>query len=336
MIAVAGDAPSDVAPTVEVLRDRLRSADLAATYETLDHVDVATIVTPGLVLDTTLARIWIDWTKPERVTLYVVDGSWERILVRHIARHANPEVTREGIGHIVEFALLALRAGERIGMGRESVREELMPTAAAPPAPVAPPASPDVVVLPQAPPPARFAFRGGVFYEVMAYGGGPDIASGPGAAVGLFRETPRRAYGLELTGQYRLPTSSNDGRSSLDTQVRVEGGSFRAMATVALPLARQTSLLPSLGGGVDLVFFRATGVKGDGVRFTDSSSDVAGVVRAAISVDHRTSAVRWRAGLGVDVPTRGMRFVANRDGQSEELFAPWSIRPFLFLGIETP
>lgn len=336
-IAIAGDEPSDVTPTVEVLRDRLRNADLATTYEALERIDLAAVVTPGLVLDTTLARIWIDWTKPERVTLYVADGSWERILVRHVARHANPEVTREGIGHIVELALLALRAGELIGMGRDRVREELLPTTEPPPiAPSAPP--PDVVVTapPRPAPSSRFAFRGGLFYEVMAYGGGPAIASGPGGALGLFRETPKRAYGVELTGQYRLPTTGSDGRSSLATQVRLEGASFRAMATVALPLARQTSLLPTLGGGVDLVFFRATGVKGDGVRYADSSSDVAGVLRAAVGVEHRTAAIRWRAGLGVDVATRGMRFVASRDGQSEGLFAPWNLRPFLVLGVETP
>ena len=48
-------------------------------------------------------------------TLYVVDGAWEHVLVRPVIRQANPEVTWEEIGHIVELALGALRAGESIG-----------------------------------------------------------------------------------------------------------------------------------------------------------------------------------------------------------------------------
>ncbi|MBX3210317.1 MAG: hypothetical protein KF764_35120, partial [Labilithrix sp.] len=126
-VKIAGDR-AQVAAVLDVLRERV--AETTATFEVVPEIDRASIVTPGARDDRQLARIWVDLSEPPGrtneqapVMLYVVDGAWERVLIRPVARQENPEVTWEELGHIVELALRALSAGESIGVGRAVARE---------------------------------------------------------------------------------------------------------------------------------------------------------------------------------------------------------------------
>ena len=58
-----------------------------------------------------LGRAFLDLSDPARATVYVVDGAWQRILVRHVPRTTNPDVVRETVGRIVSTSVEALIAG---------------------------------------------------------------------------------------------------------------------------------------------------------------------------------------------------------------------------------
>src|SRR5436189_68309 len=85
------------------------------------------VVVVVFVVVVAFARVWIDARDPARTTLYLADGAWERVLVRTVATpQALDEVAREEIGHIVQDAVAALRAGLHIGFTtRDEARASL-------------------------------------------------------------------------------------------------------------------------------------------------------------------------------------------------------------------
>jgi hypothetical protein len=333
-VKVAGD-PSSVAAVLDVLRERV-GADVEAAYEVVPTIDRASIVTPGSPNDQQLARIWIDLGEPaamnerEPIRLYVVDGPWERVLVRPIARQPNPEVVWEEIGHIVELALGALRAGESIGVGRALAREQLLPSQ-----PIAPATAPPAPERPlEPPPPARprqWSVRGGAFYATSAYGSGLELASGPGALIELHAHTRRLEYGAALMAEYRFPSTVDRGSAI----VRFEGAAFHALASGAFVLAPHHHVLFGAGGGVDLVHARASSPNLDNLRFEDGKMDAVPAARVLARYGWATSAFRLFAGVGVDVPLRNPRYLLSRPSDPVVLFEPWNARPFLLIGIET-
>jgi hypothetical protein len=146
VIELAGE-PSNVSAVEDILRERVASSGLQVSFAPIDVIDPAVVVTSAVAQDEELAHVWIDLGSPERITFYLVDGKRERVLVRHFARHENPEVAREELGYVVELALVALRAGERIGVGRDVARAELAPEVAAPPPVASPPPAPPFAKL---------------------------------------------------------------------------------------------------------------------------------------------------------------------------------------------
>ncbi|MBX3213377.1 MAG: hypothetical protein KF850_15175 [Labilithrix sp.] len=336
-VKIAGDAVP-VAAVLDVLRERVSGTE--TTFEVVPAIDRASIVTPGATDDRQLARIWIDLSEPPGhaneqapMTLYVVDGAWERVLVRPVARQANPEVAWEEIGHIVELALGALRAGERIGVGRAVAREQLLPSVA--PAAPPPPASPDAPVT--APPPKTnqrpARFRAGGFYGVNAYGHGLELASGPGLMFELQRERGRFALGGTLMGEYRFPSEVDRGIVT----VRFEGGAVHAMATGSYELAPRHHVLLGVGGGAELAQVRGSSNTLDNVRFVDGDADLVPTARVLARYAYTIAkpSLRVFAGLGMDVPLRNPRYLLSRGNDAVVLFEPWGARPLFLLGIQT-
>ena len=330
-VKVAGE-PASVAAVLEVLRERGSGDDLETTFEVVPATDRASIVTPGPPNDHQLARIWIDLTghdsERDPITLYVVDGPWERVLVRPVVRHENPEITWEEIGHIVELALGALRAGESIGVGRAAAREQLLP------APPVDARSPGTEPRPPIPPVASttpWKLRGGGFYSMTAYGAGLEVASGLGGMLELHARSRKLEYGGTLTAEYHLPSVVDRG-SAL---VRLHGGSFHALASGAYALGEHHQLVLGAGGGVELVHARGSNIELDNVRFVDGDLDAIPTARALARYGHTTSSLRLFAGVGIDVPLRKTRYVLSRENAPVVLFEPWLVRPFLLIGLET-
>lgn len=337
MIELAGE-PAGASAVEGILRERLASPGLDASFLAVDSVDPATVVAATGARDDELARLWIDMRAPERITLYLVDGKRERVLVRHFTHHDNPEVAREELGHVVELALIALRAGERIGIGREAARVELLPEpvpSSSPPSPPPPPPPADSVQPHRPEVAARTRLRVGAFYEAQAYAGGPEVWSGPGAVAELRRSRAMRrlGYGAMLAGQYRLPARADAARASA---MRFEGGAVHALAVGSLALSRPGELTLGIGGGVDLLHAEGRTDGPSEVRFAEGSLRVLPTLRALVRYEHAVPSLRLFAGAGLDVPLESARYLLARPGEQVVLFEAWNARPFLLLGLETP
>jgi hypothetical protein len=332
-VQLAGE-PASVQAMEGVLRERLAPAELTLSFTRTEVIDPAAVVTPSGVRDDDLARIWIDDRARERVTLYLVDGKWERVLVRHFRRHENPEVVNEEVGHVVELALTALRGGERIGIGRDLARAQLAPEA---PDPVPPPPATDEPPPPApvpAPPSTTSHVRGGVFYEAQAYGAGPQLWSGPGLLVELRREREgaRWSYGGLLSLQYRLPSTTD----AADATVDFDGGAAHLLAMGATRISRPAELAFGVGPGIDLLHAEARGLRGADVRFAEGRVRWIPTVRALVRYEHAVQRLRIFAGVGLDVPFESTRYVLARGSENVVLFSAWGARPFVVLGIEGP
>lgn len=349
-IRIAGGASAEVFGVEEVLRERAAGTELILSFSTISAVDVGSVVAPGAASSTRLASVWIDLTREKEANIYVVDGTWERVLVRRIERHDNLEVMREDIGHVVELALGALRSGRRIGVAREQLLAETVP----PPAPApqgpaistAPPARDVALVSPSRPRAhgAPIRLHAGAFFEAIAYGDGLDIATGPGlqlALDGLGARTrnesdePRGlSYGVALTGQYRLPSSAT-GNGAV---IRMEGGAVRALLTAAFPVSATTAFSPALGGGFDVTSFegKPNGPSATAVEFDGAQTSMVPVLRASLRVTHRTRFFRGFLGAGLDVTARPAHFTVARAAESFVVYETWQPRPFVLAGIETP
>lgn len=337
VIELAGE-PAAVAAVENILRERLATPGLDASFSTIDAVDPAAVVAPSAAQDGELARVWLDLRAEGRITLYLVDGKRERVLVRHFARYDNPEVAREELGHVVELALVALKAGERIGIGREAAQADLAPAAPTP----APPPPPPKAEAPAPPPPqprAATHLRAGAFYEAQVYAGGPELWSGPGAVVDLrHRPAPSKlGYGALVSGQYRLPSSAGGAGASM----RFDSGAVHALAVGTLAISTPAELAVGIGGGLDFLNAEARGERtshlGEArVRFAEGSLRVLPTLRALVRYEHAVPSLRLFAGVGIDVPVESARYLLARPGESVVLFEAWSVRPFLLVGIETP
>ncbi len=339
-VKLAGD-PTSTAAVLDVLRERIGAADADASFEIVSAIDRASVVTPGPPDERQLARIWIDMTEPvdragaaEPVTLYVVDGPWERVLVRPVAREANPEVTWEEIGHIVELALGALRAGESIGVGRAVALEQLFPSPDPPPRPRRRREAPRFAA--RAPSRVAVSARGGVFYSTTAYGSGLELASGPGGIFELHADPHwlggKLHFGAEFTGEYRFASTVDRGRAL----VRFEGAAFHLMASAGYRLSNRQQLFLDVGGGGELVHAKGESPDLTNVRFVNGNIDpipTARVLTRYAWVATRTTRLFGAAGL--DIPFRNPRYLLSRENEPVVLFEPWVIRPFVMIGIET-
>ena len=336
-VKIAGDRAS-VAAVLDVLRERTGGTETDTELEVVPTIDRASIVTPGPPNERQLARIWIDLREPagranerEPVTLYVVDGPWERVLVRPVTREANPEVTWEEIGHIVELALGALRAGESIGVGRAVAREQLLPTPEPPPPPPPAPEKRPPAPVPTPRNPWRPHVRAGAFYSVSSYGPGLELASGPGAVLQLHSDSGRLDFGTTLTAEYRFPSTVDRGAAV----VTFEGGALHVMASSAYSFDKRHQLSLGIGGGIELVNVTGASTQLETLRFVDGDLDVIPAARLLTRYSHATSTFRVFAGAGVDLTFRNLRYLLSRGDDSLILFEPWVARPFLLLGIET-
>jgi hypothetical protein len=322
VIAAAADAQAMQAVVAELLA-RLH---LAAAVTFAQRVNVDEVITPQTGALPRVARAWIDLSKPERVTLYLVDRDWERVLVRHVrTTPGHEELAREAIGHILETAVDALAHGARIGVAREDARTD---SEEAPPAPQ--PAAP-VLVRPPAQTGGAARLELGALYEGELYASGV-VASGPTATfyVGAPRATMRP--GGWLTAQYRLPVI-------VDTPplgVRLDGGALRALGAIDVAFSKRLAVRFGVGAGVDVMHMtpRLEGKPGT----TLGKDEEFTLVVARLSAGAVWSLSRHLAlalTVSCDLDPSGTRYVAVVDGVGEAVLSPWPARPALSLGVAT-
>lgn len=105
--------PRGAAILETVLRDAVSGSTVGLTFAVVARIDPGNAMrgSDGERTRPPLGRAFVDLSDPGRATVYIVDGRWERILVRHVPPTGNPDVVRETVARIVSTAVEALLAG---------------------------------------------------------------------------------------------------------------------------------------------------------------------------------------------------------------------------------
>ena len=321
-LVVAGEARE--AEALELLvRDLLARHGATVDARSADAVDPAVVIERPAHFEPALARVWIDLRPDDHAMLFLVDGAWERVLVRRVPRDpAHREVCREDIGHILETAVEAMLAGAKIGVERAVL---------APPPPIVRlrPRRRRARVVPP-PPRRRDAFRVGVASETMIFSSEVPVAEAVGvtasleAPLGAGARAPRA--GGWLTIAYRFPLRT----TALPLGVRLQGLELRLLGRVAWSLGRALRVEVALGPGLDLVDVTPIANRPD-ASLTAPSTEAAFSIRGAVG------ARLWNV-LGIfvaadaDLGRHDYTFVEG--GQRFVALSPFAVRPALLLEAE--
>jgi hypothetical protein len=251
-----------------------------------------------------LARVWID-VIPTRATVMLVDGPWERVLIRHVALpSAFDEVAREEVVHIVHSAIEALKAGRPIGS-----------TLAAPtPAPV--------------PEPEHVFWRGAVRYglshdrvawqhELGLEGGVElDVLGGASLAVGLF-------------GGYRFASSK---RGSL-VEVTRQHLPVVALVSARVPVAGPLFAWLRGGAGLEIVVLDSGPVAGSEAipRPPQLALRPLFTVELAVEIDLGPVALHLGGMLAID--PSDVRYVVADGSDAIVVVDPARLRPGAFIAV---
>jgi hypothetical protein len=309
-----------------VLRELFARLPVDLEIQLATSIDLQAVLTPPASAAPRLARIWIDGRGAQRATIFLVDGPWERVLVRHVPlRGGLDEVAREEVAHIAETSVGALLGGGRIGVTRAEARADLgVPT----PTPKAPPP-------PAPPPPTRSPVHllGG--YSVEAWSSAAPVRHGPTLGVALHLPVdaaPGRFFGVaEVLVSYRLPNTVDEqpvGARLQHAVVRVAGGPFYR-------LSERWSLGALAGGGFDVAIVAPRTEPGSGFELHPSTYRTSALGSASLAAGFRASpALRFIGQLGADFDLLDTRYVIDVGGTVQPIIVPWRVRGVLTLGVE--
>jgi hypothetical protein len=313
-------ASDSEAPAMEkVARELLERLDVTIRLTRIEHVDPRVVVKPDRSAAPAVARVWVDLTGEGPRTLCVVDAPWERVLVRHLPP-ASDEVTRETAAHILETAVDALLRGEHLGIERDKVEVPAPP----PPPPIA---------VPPKPPPRPNLLRGdaSLAYEAQVFGPGPVIRQGPELSVALTvgqgRWRPGALFGL----QYRIPAIVDD----IPVGLRFDSFATRAVGILDVVLSSRTTLRSGLGLSLDFDRVSPRAGTNPAVHIGQVESYLTPLARLCVGADVALlEHIALDFGAAIDIDFTGTEYVAVGGTTSVVDFAPWPVRPALYLGLE--
>lgn len=305
-----------------VVRDLLTLLGAHVEVSSAAAIDSSAVLEKPPTFAPALARVWVDLQKGDHAIIYLVDGTWERALVRRVVRDpAHLEVCREEIGHILETAIEAMLAGGKIGVERTTL---VPPT----PTPTPPPPPPHPMTKPRAHEVPRVVssspeLRVGVATEAGVFADDElTQALGIWASLETSRNAPLRAGGW-LTVAYRFPLRA----TALPVGVELQGLEARLVARLDSRVAAHVLLEVGAGVGVD-VMDAAPIATHAGASLAPRSADTSFVVRAI-------SGVRFWNVLGVfvaaDVDLTRHDFTFTENGKRVVALAPYTVRPALVL-----
>jgi hypothetical protein len=336
--AMAGP-PERVQPCDALLGELLGKLGVRLRSGAVESIAIERVLEPDPHAAPALARVWIDLRGAASAHVYLVDGRWDRVLVRTIAAEGrSDEVVREEIGHVVVTAVETLQAGASVGRPRTEVRAELKPPpppAPSPqaPAPSPPPAAPaPVVPLPEPPAPPPWRFGGLAFYEGQGYAAEQVIIHGPG--LGLEIGAPAWTLGpaFQLSFQYRLPFEVQGDAAGVRLQALV----LRALVLFEVVHAGPFELQLGAGSGIDVVYIEPLEAEGAPAVAESARARVAPLIRPAaqmrIGIVGDTALL---AVLGGDVDLIGTRFVVRTPAEDVPVLEPLRFRPLIALGLST-
>jgi hypothetical protein len=325
---------AQVRPMRAVTEEMLARLGVAATITFEAEVDPTNVINPRPGAEPRVARAWIDLSRQDRATLYLVDREWERVLIRHLPRTpGHDELAREAIGHILETAVDALLHGARIGIVREDAERELEgPPSSTPPAP--PPSSATISV-----PSARsdssrgFHVAGGAEYEGVLYANGGVVTHGPAGTLHVAAGSGTFQPALWFTLQYRLPLTVD----AHPLGIRLDAGAARALAGFDAAISERVAIRFGVGAGVDVMHLTPRSEDGSGTSVAADQTFAVVVARSSVGVALSLSRhVAMVSVLSCDLDPSDTRYVSIVNGARFTALSPWTFRPALSLGVEVP
>lgn len=304
-----------------VVRELLARLSVGVQVSQVARIDVHEIASPPPIARPLLARVWIDFKKPGRATLYLLATAQDRLLVRTVDRApSGDELAREELGHILETSAEGLLSGANVGLPRAEVIPLLEPIE---PKPAPPPAPKTMEPVPW--------WQLGALYEVSALSSQVHFTHGPMLSV-LFRTQVQKAVlGLWATGQYRLPIDVGDDAVA----ATLASGAFRLLATADARVSRTLAVRVGVGGGTDLVRVQPRPSAG----FVSDSSHVHafGVARASLGLEARVapSVLLW-FNAAADLDPSSTTYVVDARAGERLVLRPWAVRPAVAVGAAFP
>jgi hypothetical protein len=314
VVAIAG-RPAEVDALRLVVHDLLVQQGTSVDIHTVDSVDADAVIDKPARFTPVLARAWVDLRPTDHAMVYLVDGTWDRVLVRRVACDAEHlEVCREDIGHILETAVEAMMSGAKIGVERVVLVR---------PPPRVEPARPVVHERPA----QHIAFRLGLTSETIVFSKEAPLAQALGVTASLdgaleAKHDPLR-FGAWLTIALRLPLRA----AALPIGVQLEGIEARLVPRITVPIARALRFEAGVGPGFDLL--EATAIADTaGATISAPRLDPSFVVRTEVGLR------LWRT-LGVilaaDFDVTRHDYVFTWNGARAVPLSPFAVRPVLAL-----
>ena len=321
---------------VPVLRELISAQDVHVEFATVERIDPSTVVRgPGIDrANAPLGRAFVDLSDPARATIYVVDGTWERVLVRHVPRASNPDVVRETVAQIVSTAVEALRGGS-FARYSEPV-STLEPKADAPAgssAPLLVAADRGAASSPRAEG-VNLETRFGAMYEVDLYAADRTFVHGPALQASVALAMGRVRPALWMTGQYRWPVIVDEAPVGF----RIDTTALRLLVGAEFDVGAKVSCELAVGGGIDVVHLdpRRASV-GDQVWLASERGFVVGLARVMMGVRWRaTTVVNLDVLIASDIDPSRTRLLFDQGASREPLLAPYAVRPALAVALSVP
>ena len=309
-------AASDAeAPDLErTLANALDLDRIAPALRRVAAVDPRALLEPEPHAPPALAYIWVDFTRPERALIYVVDRAWTRTYVRALARSPNnAALDHAQAGEIVRSAVQALQEGAQIGIARTA------PARATPHPERAPPERPLPARRPQ--------LGAGLSYALGPRAGGAELDQGPGAYSYVLAPAGSLRAGGIVALQYRLHRIESARASARLDTLALRAGPLLEIAPTHALRARI-----SVGCGADAVHIDPQA--GASVALDRARWVLFPLLTAALGISAPLShESELLIDLVADIDLVDTRYVV-RGGTAELVVEnPWPVRPSLRVGV---
>jgi hypothetical protein len=300
----------DVSLLQSALFEPFRRLSLQPQFERAAAIDPRAIAAPPFSAAAAV-RVSLDLKVEGSATLYLVDGTSQRVFVRRFdLSRGLDDIAVEQIVLVTRTSVESILAGEPIGIARDQYVQSLD----AQEAKVAPHASTKR--------PGAF-WSGGAGYELSmqsaaVVGQGPDVWVVWAPERFLFSFDVGAMLPVRVTTEY------------FDAQLAMV--SSRVLFGPRVAMGNDWGAGVRLGPGLELTHV-APQATSPPARPAESFWAHAFALRAAGSIDHRAGDFLFAASLGVDADLSEVVYVTDSAAGRQSAFTPWLVRPFVTIQI---
>jgi hypothetical protein len=298
----------------------------------------------------TLARIWLDCTTPGRIRLTISDGPHTQHYRRDFnLEHGLDSVALELLALVLQSSLESLAAGRPIGNEDMESSPTPLPDAATPPDSVAAAgdASLDVGGTPdEINPPDAVGTPGDAALrtpkESLPKAGGPlkwyahydmrmmttdEILHGPGFGAQLELSNAETPSAIAIAGFACWPIQVSTQELGARLQV------YEARSLLSRSLSNDHGFSLDSAAGLSVLFTRVepilfgSGAPGQVTVLASPFWTSSVVAQASGRMEWQFAKLSVAITLGAELDLSRVRFTLERDGRSQEVFAPWLARP---------